>query len=64
MGGTSAATPMAAARAATTGIVVSAGTVYGDTMTFRDVTQGFNGTPCVVGYDECTGRGSWIGQSP
>ena len=64
VGGTSAAAPMAAGRAATTGLVVNAEAVYGNTMTFRDITIGFNGTPCVVGYDECTGRGSWVGGTP
>ena len=73
-GGTSASTPMFAARAAVSGQVVNAATVYGNTLTFRDVTSGFNGntlTPrgfqpsfCIVGYDTCSGRGTWIGATP
>jgi subtilase family serine protease len=64
IGGTSLSSPMAAARAATTGIVVNGDAVYGNTMTFRDITQGYNGEFCKVGYDLCTGRGSWIGATP
>ena len=77
-GGTSAATPMFAARAAVSGTVVNAATVYGNTLTFRDITSGFNGNTlvpgsnparfvgsfCVAGYDTCSGRGSWIGATP
>ncbi len=64
VGGTSVGAPLAAARAAATGIIVNAGTVYGNTMTLRDITQGNNGKPCTAGYDLCTGRGSWIGATP
>ena len=28
------------------------------------ITQGYNGEFCKVGYDLCTGRGSWIGATP
>ena len=52
---------VAAARAATTGLVFSAAIVYGSQLTFRDVTDGNNGAPCLAGFDLCTGRGSWLG---
>jgi subtilase family serine protease len=61
VGGTSASSPMWAARAAVSGAVVDSAAVYGSTITFRDITQGQNGAPCLVGYDLCTGRGSRIG---
>jgi outer membrane protein assembly factor BamB len=60
VGGTSASAPMWAARSADTGGVVDAAYVYGDGITYRDITSGDNGAPCLVGYDLCTGRGSWI----
>ncbi len=59
VGGTSASSPMIAARAAVAGIVVNSATVYGSTITYRDITSGNNGAPCLVGFDLCTGRGSW-----
>jgi subtilase family serine protease len=61
VGGTSASSPMWAARSAVAGTAVDAATVYGSTITFRDITQGNNGAPCLVGFDLCTGRGSWTG---
>ncbi len=61
VGGTSASSPMWAGRAAVSGSAVSAATVYGNTITFRDITSGNNGAPCLVGFDLCTGRGSWTG---
>jgi hypothetical protein len=61
VGGTSASSPMWAARAADQGAVVNASYVYGDHISFRDITAGNNGAPCLVGYDLCTGRGSWTG---
>jgi subtilase family serine protease len=61
VGGTSASSPMWAARSAVAGTAVDAATVYGSTITFRDITQGNNGAPCLLGFDLCTGRGSWIG---
>jgi subtilase family serine protease len=64
VGGTSAATPMVAARSAAAGIVVDARAVYGGTIIFRDITSGNNGAQCVTGFDLCTGRGSWIGALP
>lgn len=64
VGGTSASSPMWAARAADAATVVDAGYVYASNITFRDITVGNNGAPCLVGYDLCTGRGSWTGATP
>ncbi len=64
VGGTSLSSPMWAGRAADSGAVVSASYVYGNNITFRDITVGNNGAPCLVGYDLCTGRGSWTGSTP
>ena len=61
VGGTSASSPMWAARAADAGSVVDASYVYGNSITYRDITSGNNGAPCQVGYDLVTGRGSWLG---
>jgi subtilase family serine protease len=61
VGGTSASSPMWAARSAVAGGVVDAAYVYGNNITFRDITSGNNGAPCLVGLDLVTGRGSWIG---
>jgi subtilase family serine protease len=64
VGGTSASSPMWAARAADTGAVVNAAFVYGSKITFRDIKIGNNGAPCLVGFDRCSGRGSWVGKTP
>lgn len=64
VGGTSLSSPMWAGRAADTGAVVNAGYVYSATIAFRDITVGSNGAPCLVGYDLCTGLGSWTGATP
>jgi subtilase family serine protease len=64
VGGTSASSPMWAARSADAGIVVDAGLVYGSTISFRDITSGNNGASCLVGFDLCSGRGSWVGATP
>ncbi len=65
VGGTSASSPMWAARSAdSSATVVDAAYVYGSNITFRDITVGNNGAPCLVGYDLCTGRGSWTGSTP
>ena len=64
VGGTSASAPMWAARSAVAGAVVSAAYVYGSNITFRDITSGNNGAPCLTGFDLCTGRGSWTGATP
>lgn len=61
VGGTSASSPMWAARSADAGTVVDASYVYGNNINFRDITSGNNGAPCLIGYDLCTGRGSWVG---
>ncbi|HAG58891.1 MAG TPA: peptidase S8/S53 subtilisin kexin sedolisin, partial [Arthrobacter bacterium] len=61
VGGTSASSPMWAARSADAGTVVDAGYVYGNSITYRDITAGNNGESCLVGYDLVTGRGSWTG---
>lgn len=64
VGGTSASSPMWAARAAVSGALVNASYVYGSNITYRDITVGNNGAPCLTGYDLVTGRGSWIGATP
>jgi subtilase family serine protease len=64
VGGTSASSPMWAARSADAGVVVNSAYVYGNSITFRDITSGNNGASCLVGYDLCTGRGSWTGATP
>ena len=61
VGGTSASSPMIAARSAILGSVVNASTVYGSAITYRDITQGNHGTPGLTRFDLCTGRGSWQG---
>ncbi len=61
VGGTSASSPMWAARAADAGSVVDASYVYGSSISFQDITFGNNGASCLVGYDLVTGRGSWLG---
>ena len=64
VGGTSASSPMWAARSADAGQVVSAAYVYASNIAFRDITSGYNGASCLVGYDLCSGRGSWTGTAP
>jgi len=64
VGGTSASSPMWAARSAAAGVVVNANFVYGNNITFRDITSGNNGFDCLVGYDLVTGLGSWTGSAP
>ena len=59
VGGTSVSSPMFAARSAVQGVTVDAGYVYGANIPFRDITSGNNGAPCLVGFDLCSGRGSW-----
>jgi subtilase family serine protease len=60
VGGTSASSPMWAGRSAVLGSVVNSATVYGSTISYRDITSGNNGAPCLTGFDLCSGRGSWI----
>jgi subtilase family serine protease len=64
VGGTSASSPMWAARSAVAGAVVNAAYVYGSAITYRDITSGNNGASCLVGFDLCSGRGSWTGATP
>ncbi len=64
VGGTSASSPMWAARSADAGVVVNASYVYGSNITYRDITSGSNGASALVGYDLVTGRGSWTGATP
>ena len=61
VGGTSASSPMWAGRSAVAGATVNASYVYGSTITYRDITSGNNGAPCLTGFDLCSGRGSWVG---
>jgi subtilase family serine protease len=64
VGGTSASSPMWAARSADAGVVVNAAYVYGSAIAFRDITSGNNGAACLAGFDLCSGRGSWTGATP
>jgi subtilase family serine protease len=64
VGGTSASSPMWAARSAVAGALVNAAYVYGSSITYRDITSGNNGANALVGYDLVTGRGSWTGTTP
>ncbi len=64
VGGTSASSPMWAARSADAGAVVNSSYVYGSNISYRDITSGNNGAACLVGFDLVTGRGSWIGATP
>lgn len=64
VGGTSASSPMWAARAAVAGQLVDAAFVYGSSITYRDITSGNNGAPALTGFDLATGRGSWTGTTP
>ena len=64
VGGTSASSPMWAGRSAVAGTVVNSAYVYGNSITYRDITSGNNGASALTGYDLVTGRGSWIGTTP
>lgn len=59
VGGTSASTIMIASRAADTGTRIDATSLYGHKVPIYNVTSGSNGHPCEVGYNLCTGLGSW-----
>jgi subtilase family serine protease len=61
VGGTSASSPMWAARSADSGAVVNAAYVYGTNITYRDITSGGNSAGCSTGYDLSTGLGSRVG---
>ena len=64
VGGTSLSTPMMAGRSADAGVVTNASYIYGNNITFRDITSGNNGAACLVGFDICSGLGSWTGATP
>ncbi|MGH9008439.1 MAG: S53 family peptidase [Acidimicrobiia bacterium] len=67
LGGTSAATPMWAARSAVAGLVVDHALLYGSSTSpipFRDITTGSNGLPAKPGFDLVTGFGSWADDDP
>jgi len=64
IGGTSASSPIWAARSADALAVVNAAYLYGNNISYRDITTGNNGLACLVGYDLVTGRGSWTGTTP
>jgi fibronectin type 3 domain-containing protein len=64
VGGTSVSSPVFAARSAVQGAVVDAGYVYGAHIPFRDITSGNNGASCLIGFDLCSGRGSWADTAP
>jgi subtilase family serine protease len=64
VGGTSASSPMWAGRSAVAGATVNSAYVYGNSITYRDITVGNNGASALTGYDLVTGRGSWIGSTP
>ncbi len=63
VGGTSAATPMWAARSAIAKLAIDAPLLYGAVVPvpFRDITDGDNGLPAGPGFDLVTGFGSWAG---
>src|SRR5919202_230925 len=61
VGGTSASSPMWAARSAALGSVVNSPFVYGNSISYRDITSGNNGLAALAGYDLVTGLGSWVG---
>ena len=64
VGGTSASSPMWAARSAASGVQVNATYVYGNNISYRDIVAGGNAGGCSTGYDLCSGRGSWLGATP
>jgi hypothetical protein len=55
---------MRAARSVGTGDVVDTGCVYASNITFSNITSSNNGPACLVGFDLCSGRGSWTGATP
>jgi len=64
VGGTSLSSPMIAARSAVAGALINSAYIYGNNITYRDITSGNNGAACLVGFDLCSGRGSWLGATP
>lgn len=60
VGGTSLSTPIWAARAANTGIVVNQAYIYGtNSINFNNISVGGNLAGCLVGYSLSCGLGSW-----
>ncbi|GEM_PF-1882490 len=60
VGGTSLATPIWAARAANTGVVVNQAYIYGaNSIRFNNIAQGGNSAGCLVGFSLSCGLGSW-----
>jgi subtilase family serine protease len=61
VGGTSVATPIWAARSAISSAVVNQAFIYGPSngIAFNDIIAGGNAAGCFVGYDLCSGTGSW-----
>jgi hypothetical protein len=45
-------------------VIVNSAYVYGAAIKYRDITSGNNGAACKVGFDLCSGRGSWTGATP
>jgi hypothetical protein len=64
VGGTSAAAPIVAAIFATRSLHPSLTDIYGGSLSYRDITSGNNGAPCLVGYDLCSGRGRLVPALP
>ena len=64
VGGTSLSSPMLAGRAAVSGVQLTPAFIYANNITYRDITAGNNGAACLVGFDLCSGRGSWTGVTP
>jgi subtilase family serine protease len=67
VGGTSASSPMWAARSADSQKAVDAAAVYGGGISFRNETPrpdgATNGGVCELGFDLCTGLGTWTGNT-
>lgn len=64
VGGTSASSPMWAARSADSGAQVNSAYVYANNISYRDIVSGGNTAGCSTGFDLCSGRGSWTGATP
>jgi subtilase family serine protease len=62
--GTSASSPMLAARSADADVQLNADYVYANNISYRDITSGNNGAARLAGDDLCSGRGSWTGTTP
>ncbi len=64
VGGTSASSPMWAARSADAGAVVNSAYVYGSNIPFRALTTGGNPAGCLGGVGRGSGRGRGTGATP